>query len=187
MWSKFRNVLNIGDLNADITRSKKGEIVSIQGKKLLRTLQHFNYSVMNDQPTRVTATSSTLIDHIISSTPEMVKLETKCLKLGISDHVLVYVSLAAKVKRPLPKIINARTYSKFNSEHFRKDIEEAPWSVCSMFDDTDDVYWAWGHLFNNICEIHAPYRQVKVRQNPLPWITQQIRHLMNHRYKTFNS
>jgi hypothetical protein len=42
-----------------------------------------------------------------------------------------------------------------------------------------------GHLFNNICERHAPYRQVKVRQNSLPWITPQIRHLMNHRYKTF--
>ena len=139
---------------------------------------------MNDQPTRVTATSSTLIDHIISSKPEMIK-ETKCLELGISDHMLVYVSLTTKVKRPLPKIINARTYSKFNSEHFRKDIEEAPWLVCSVFNDTDDVYWAWSHLFNNICERHAPYREVKVRQNSLPWITPQIRHLMNYRYKTF--
>ena len=54
---------------------------------------------MNDQPTRVTATSSTLIDHIISSKPEMIK-ETKCLELGISDHMLVYVSLTTKVKRP---------------------------------------------------------------------------------------
>ena len=54
-----------------------------------------------------------------------------------------------------------------------------------MFDDTDDVYWAWSHLFNNICERHAPYRQVKVRQNSLPCITPQIRHLMNLRYKTF--
>ncbi len=184
VWTKFRNVLIVGDLNADITRSKDGEIVSIQGKKLLRTLQHFNYSVMNDQPTRVTATSSTLIDHIISSKPEMIK-ETKCLELGISDHMLVYVSLTTKVKRPLPKIINACTYSKFNSEHFRKDIEEAPWSVCSVFNDTDDVYWAWSHLFNNICKRHAPYREVKVRQNSLPWITPQIRHLMNYRYKTF--
>ena len=114
VWSKFRNVLIVGDLNADITPSKNGEVVSMQGKRLLGTLQHFNYSVMNDRPTRVTATSSTLIDHIISSKPEMIK-ETKCLELGISDHMLVYVSLVTKVKRPPPKIINARTYSKFNS------------------------------------------------------------------------
>ena len=55
----------------------------------------------------------------------MVK-ETKCLELGISDHMLVYASLTIKVKRPPPKIINARTYSKFNTNNFRKDIEEAP-------------------------------------------------------------
>ena len=173
----------VGDLNADITRSENGEIVS-HGKKLLGTLQHFNYSVVNDQPTRVTATSSTLIGHIISSKPEMVK-ETKCLELGISDYMLVYASLTIKVKRPPPKIINARTYSKFNTNNFRKDIEEAPWSVCSIFDDPDDVYWAWSHIFNNISERHAPHRRVKVRQNSLPWITPQIRHLMNLRYKTF--
>ena len=114
----------------------------------------------------------------------MVK-ETKCLELGISDHMLVYASLTIKVKRPPPKIINARTYSKFNTNNFRKDIEEAPWSVCSIFDDPDDVYWAWSHIFNNISERHAPHRRVKVRQNSLPWITPQIRHLMNLRYKTF--
>ena len=117
---------------------------------------------MNDQPTRVTTSSSTLIDHVISSKPETIK-ETKTLELGISDHMLVYVSLKTKLRRPPPKIINARSYSKFDLNEFRKDVEKAPWSVCSVFDDMEDVYWAWGHLFNNICNKHAPYRQVKIR------------------------
>ena len=104
VWTKYRNVVLVGDLNADITRSVNGEIVSTHGKKLLRTLELFNYSVMNYQLTRVAATSSTLIDHIISSKSEM-----KCLELAISDHMLVYASLTIKVKRPPPKIINART------------------------------------------------------------------------------
>ena len=59
VWSKYRNVVIVGDLNADITRSENGEIVSTHGKKLLGTLQHFNYSVVNDQPTRVTARCNT--------------------------------------------------------------------------------------------------------------------------------
>jgi hypothetical protein len=184
VWSKFKNVLIVGDLNADISRSVNNDVSSIPGKKLLRTLEHFNYSIMNDQPTRVTTSSSTLIDHVISSKPETIK-ETKTLELGISDHMLVYVSLKTKLRRPPPKIINARSYSKFDLNEFRKDVEKAPWSVCSVFDDMEEVYWAWGHLFNNICNKHAPYRQVKIRQNSLPWITPQIRHLMNLRYKTF--
>ena len=37
---------------------------------------------------------------------------------------------------------------------------------------------------NDICNSHAPYRQKKLRQQSLPWITPQIRHTMNLRYKT---
>ena len=92
VWSKFKNVLIVGDLNADISRSVNNDVSSIPGKKLLRTLEHFNYSIMNDQPTRVTTSSSTLIDHVISSKPETIK-ETKTLEVGISNHMLVYVSL----------------------------------------------------------------------------------------------
>ena len=99
----------------------------VNAGQLLRTLDYFNYSIMNDQPTRVTTSSSTLIDHVISSKPETIKA-TKSLELGTSDHMLIYyVSLKTNLKRPPPKIINAQTYSKFNLEQFRKDIEEAPW------------------------------------------------------------
>ena len=51
-----------------------------------------------------------------------------------------------------------------------------------MFDDPDD-YWAWSHMLNDICQGHAPYREVKIRSVSVPWITSQIRHLMNKRFK----
>ena len=56
--------------------------------------------------------------------------------------------------------------------------------MCSVFDDPDDSYWAWVTIFNGICDRHAPRRQVKLRSQSLPWVTRQIRHLMNLRYKT---
>ena len=39
-------------------------------------------------------------------------------------------------------------------------------------------------MFNDICNNHAPYREIKIGRQSLPWITPQIRHLMNLRYKT---
>ncbi|KAL9952413.1 hypothetical protein ACROYT_G039663 [Oculina patagonica] len=67
------------------------------------------------------------------------------------------------------------------SDHM--DLEDALWSVCSAFDDPDDCYWAWSNIFNDICNRHAPYREVKIRSQSLPWITPQIRHTMNQRFK----
>ena len=172
VWLKYRNVIVIGDLNADFT--KNGEnIISATGKRLHRMLQHFDYFVANDEPTRITAETSSLIDLIIASHPYSVKC-TKTLELGISDHLLVYASVANKIKRPPPKVVTARSYKRFeknDKEAFRKDVEEAPWSVITAFEDPDDSYWAWSYLFNEICNRHAPYRQVKIRQQSLPWIT----------------
>ena len=42
----------------------------------------------------------------------------------------------------------------------------------------------WLELFNGICDRHAPYKEIKIRRKTLPWITPQIRHKMNVRYKT---
>ena len=184
VWLKHRNVVILGDFNCDFAARKfDGTLSSDYGKKLQSLLQQFDYTVVNNQPTRVTSNTSTLIDLVITSKVEMIK-STRILDLGISDHMLVHASVKTKVQRPPPKIVKARTFKNFDRVEFSKDIRDAPWSVCSVFDDPDDCYWAWSHIFNNICQRHAPYRETKIRRQSLPWITPQIRHLMNLRYKS---
>ena len=61
------------------------------GKRLHNILQHFDYSVVNDQSTRITSETSTLIDLVIASKPNTMKC-TKTPELGISDHLWVYAS-----------------------------------------------------------------------------------------------
>ena len=52
-----------------------------------------------------------------------------------------------------------------------------------VFDDPTDVYYSWNLLFTELCNEDAPFKQIKVRSNSLPWITKEIRTTMNHRYK----
>lgn len=84
--------------------------------------------MVNEQPTRVIGVSSTFLDLVISSKPELVK-STLTLELGISDHMLVFASVVTRVKRPPPKITHARTFKRFDCGEFKRDIE---WSVCSV-------------------------------------------------------
>ncbi|PFX17833.1 putative RNA-directed DNA polymerase from transposon BS [Stylophora pistillata] len=140
---------------------------------------------MNDrnQPTRVKSDTKTLIDLVITSKPEIIKGAIKTTELGISDHKLVLATIWSKIKRPPPNIFRARTFKRFDQAAFVKDIESAPWSVCSVFNDPDDCYWAWLRIFKDICQVHAPYREVKIRSVSVPWITPQIQHLTNKRFK----
>lgn len=168
-------MLLVGDLNSDYFRSYVG-VKSHTGRKLQDILQQFNYSVMNDknQPTRLTSDTKTLIDLVITSTPEIIKGTINTTELGISDHKLVLATVWSKIKRPPPKIVRAHTFKRFDQAAFVKDIENAPWSVCSVFDDPDDCYWAWSHMFNDICQVHLPHREVKIRSVSVPWITSPI-------------
>ena len=172
----------VGDFNCDF--AQRGVIInSPTGNKLQHLLLQVCLCVANDQPTRVTGSSSTLIDLIITNKGKLIK-NSKTLDLGISDHKLVYAEVQTKIRRPPPKIVKARSFKHFDTAKFQNDIETAPWSVCSTFDDPNDNYWAWCLLFDNICNENAPYREIKLRSESLPWISPQIRHLMNQRFKT---
>ena len=44
---------------------------------------------------------------------------------------------------------------------------------------------SWSKIFEEICDDHVPYREIKIRRVSLPWISPQIRHKMNLRYKSY--
>ena len=47
--------------------------------------------------------------------------------------------------------------------------------------------WFWQQLFSDICDQHAPWKEIKVRVSSAPWITNDIRLAMNRRYKLFKA
>jgi hypothetical protein len=57
----------------------------------------------------------------------------------------------------------------------------APWSVINVFDDIDDKLNAFNLILNNILDLHAPIKRVKVRSRQNPFITEEIRCLMKTR------
>ena len=62
-------------------------------------------------------------------------------------------------------------------------MRNAPWWVCSTFEDVDDVTYAWSTMYNGIVTKHIKKRKAKIRTNSLPWVNSCIRKLMNKRYK----
>ena len=132
--------------------------------------------------TKLTLTSRTLIDLTVTTRKDLVST-TDVFPLGILYHNLIYAALSLKNKRPPPKDIKTR----LDEDKFRYDIQTAPFYISSVFDDEDDVFWAWKHLFNNICDEHAALKEVRIRSRSTPWITNTIRCKMNQRYKLFKT
>ena len=132
---------------------------------------------MNNEPTRVTKSYSTLIDLVIASRVELIK-KTLPLELDISDHKLMCGCLQTKVRRPPPKLVQGRTFKRFNQiVRIYSWYEKRP-IVCVFC-----FWWSWWQLLGMGYYIQWHLWQARTDES-LSWVTPQILHLLNLPYKT---
>ena len=139
---------------------------------------------MIDEPTRVTLTTSTLIDHIATSKPENV-VASGVLKITFSDHYLVYVTrkFMGSIKQQR-KTISTRKMKNFNSENFLSDLEQINWdSIVSSSKSINEAVNKWSYLLSLVIEKHAPLTEFKVSDKFSPWLNKEFKDLARTRDK----
>ena len=147
---------------------------------LMNFCRMFNLTQMVSSPTRVTDSTATLLDVIITSNANQFR-EVKIIECSVSDHDLVYAILRLKKQLSKPVYITTRYFKHYHPEAFYEDIEQAPWSVLDVFDDVNDKLFAFNELFCDIVDRHAPIKKIKILGRPLLYVTDEIGHLMRAR------
>ena len=99
-YGKF--VLVVGDLNCDLLTS------SYESRALNDLCSSLNMKQLITEPTRVTATSKTLIDVNMTSNTALVT-DSSLVETHLSDHYLEYVVLNLKAPKPLPTYAISRS------------------------------------------------------------------------------
>ena len=166
-------IILLGAFNCDLfgLENKVGNAIQPKTRRLLNLFHSFDMQNIINTPTRMTLESRTLIDLIVTTKPRLIKRKG-VLPLGISDHCLIYATLSLSQKCPPPKVINIRSFKKFQVDQSQADISAAPFHVAHIFDHRDDVLRAWNSLFKEICDFHAPVSVLVFGVNPYPgWIT----------------
>ena len=108
--SEDKETIYLGDTHCDVL-----DFANNDTKHLINTLTKYNLIQLIKSPTRTTATTKTIIDHIITNRPESVS-ENGVLVSGISDHDVVFLTKhmrLPKLKVP-PKQLQVRNYKRFN-------------------------------------------------------------------------
>ena len=83
----------------------------------------YQYNQLIKEPTRVTKSSKSLIDHVTTTVPERVRKSGVC-HLSISDHNLIYAVRRMVMPRERPRIIQDRNYKSFYLNAFSKDLDK---------------------------------------------------------------
>ena len=167
-------------MNIDILRSRNPMTRQYQA-----VLDAFGFHQMIKQPTRITKTSRTIIDHIVTSHPQRATHSGVIPCAGaVSDHDSVFACVNVRIYRFQPRYKFIRNEKTFDTQAFQCDFHTLPLEVVYGTESPDDMVDAMNTLFTECLDRHAPLRKTKVTRSPAPWLNEPgIRELQTERDK----
>ena len=143
----------------------------------MKLLNKFNLIQLIKSPTRTTATTKTIIDHIITNRSESVS-KSGVLSCGISDNGAVFMTKSMRLPKlkASPRLLNVRNYKKFNLKAFRKDTNNVPFDeIKNISRDANEMWTLWKSFFSDILNKHAPITYVQVKGNKILYVTYELK------------
>ena len=151
---------------------------------MLDLYELFSFKQLVEEPTRVTLTASSIIDHIATTCARNI-VKSGVHEVSMSDHYMVYCirKFNGAVEKD-HKVIKTRKMKNFNEDAFLSDVSGICWEL--MLTETDDINTLvnnWSNLFSLIIGKHAPITEMRVSEKYCPWIDKDLRDLMHTRDK----
>ena len=180
------DVVLLGDFNIDLLRVNSNARV----EEYLHTMECVGMQQIIASPTRVSSTTSTLIDHIYTNCTSNT-IHAGVIETDVSDHFPEFVlfqncSFVEKHK-PIQRIV--RTFKHFDIESFHSDLSNVNWEQIYKYDDVNVAYTAFYNILIQICDKHAPfilYNASRKKHIPKsPWISTGIIKSINKKHNLY--
>ena len=170
-YAEDKEVILIGDFNKNLLVNNQ------EASKWLETFNTYGLSQLVREPTRVTKTTNTLLDHFYTTNPEHIKT-IMVPKIGLSDHFPICITRKHKAictQTYTHKCIQYRSQKEYDPDNFIKDLVLVPWSVLDSFEDPNDALNMWTDMYLEVLDRHAPMRQRRVKHTKQPeWLNNEI-------------
>jgi len=172
------NFFILGDLNIDWH--------SAPSQHLLNIIHLYQLHQLVKEPTRVTNTTSTCLDLILTQSPQLV---THCEVLPeiCSDHRVpcIYIlNSLRKIKSIKRTIYN---YSQIDCEKLNAALNIVDWNDICTYDTLDESVQAFTERFIQIAKECMPVKTVSINPKDAPWINDELRMLVKERNRRFKT
>ena len=174
MGLNLADVVLFGDINIDISKrsTKLGKYKSFLNTHLLTQLVN--------EPTRITNTSRTIIDHTVTNNEEFYKYST-VIDPGLSDHLMVVTARKrTKLKYQMSHFLG-RSYRKFDEASFYADVAKINWNAIYQLHDVDKVADKFTELLVHVIDKHAPVKRIKCHSDQPKWVNSDFLSLIDEK------
>ena len=182
--SKYEHFVIMGDFNINHLQPESSSCRFFTNY----VTEPFALTQVVSEPTRITAGTSTLIDLMLTSNPENVKAHGVVDTPGISDHCMVFMAYSLKKPKFKAKMVTRRDFRNFDKNAYLHDMSLAPWGNIEAVEDNDidNKVTIFENIHKEIIDKHAPFRTFRVTRPAAPWLTEEIKDLMDERDKYKN-
>ena len=137
------------------------------------------------QPTHHnTVGDDTWLDLILTSNPSLVSSHGQLIAPGFSHHDLVFLSYILKPPKSKPAFLNRRAFAQMNTEKLIEDVSNIDWTLLEEAATVDDKV-NFNSIVIKLYDSHAPFRKIKIKRPPAPWMNAEIRMAMRRRDRAF--
>ncbi|XP_046401547.1 uncharacterized protein LOC124167610 [Ischnura elegans] len=163
------NTIICGDFNVDFSSN------SSQVRQLLDSFRTFNFSQTVNQATRVTRSSSTIIDNIFTDKPST---ESIILDTYFSDHKAQLIELITHSNtNPLAnKVYYRRSFSLAAQSQFNSLLHQQSWNSVYTEDALDIKFDNFLSIFQYCFDVAFPLKAIKSSvTSKNKWVTDEVR------------
>ena len=167
----------LGDLNANFN--------TYQGNKLEQFCNAHNLSIHNHECTRITPTSATVLDQLLSNVPTFVRSIHVDPPVSTNDHSTLSAILNFKLKHDSAYERLIWDFKRADFTEFRKQIEETNWDHCFETEDIDIASKRWSETLLNLARTCIPNKVVIIRPRDSPWFSTRLHKLKRKVHRAY--
>ncbi|CAF4921360.1 unnamed protein product [Pieris macdunnoughi] len=161
----------MGDLNTCLLKNDH------RSRKLTSTIESYNLNILPLNATHHFPDSSpSLLDLIFVSNPILVHKHGQIPADAFSYHDLIFLSYKLRPPKVKPQILMLRrNFRGIDVESLSADAAELDWNSVYSERDIHRKVGLFNSLLTQLYDVHAPTRPVKVKHLPSPWLTDEIK------------
>ena len=125
----------------------------------------FGLKQLIEVPTRVTCSSSTIIDHILATFSNRVS-QQGVIDVELSDHQIIYCTRRiSRIKRGTHKQIRYRSLKNYSADIYEEALGRVDFLNYHNFEGINDAYSNFIQKVMGVIDLVAPIKSRRIKQN----------------------
>ena len=147
--------------------------------------QTFSLKEIIQEPARVTSTTSSLHNHILTNAGWKIS-QKGVINVGLSDHQLIYCTRKIlRTKFNMHNQIRVRSLKNYTPELFREELTKINFPDYNIFSNVNIAYLDLVEIILSVVDKIAPFKDLRVKNNTQDWFDDEVAEAIQLREKRF--